>query len=67
MATLITRETVRGLMDDGAALVEVLARKEYQRAHLPGAIHIPLKELGPETTALFKKDAPIITYCFDYQ
>jgi len=67
MATLIDRDAVRRLVEDGAVLMEVLALKEYERAHLPGAIHIPLKALGPQTTAQFKKDAPIITYCFDYQ
>ena len=63
----IARDEVRGLLDEGAQLVEVLPRQEYEEEHLPGAINIPLKELDRETTAQLKRDEPVLVYCHDYQ
>ncbi len=63
----VFRADVRKMVQEGAQLVEVLARQEYEDEHLPGAINIPLKELDRETTAQLKRDAPVIVYCHDYQ
>jgi len=57
---------LRGLLDAGAQLVEVLPAEEYAEEHLPGAISIPLKELDAETTAALDKREPVIVYCWDY-
>jgi rhodanese-related sulfurtransferase len=65
--TAIFREEVRALLEEGAQLVDVLLREEYEDEHLPGAISIPLKELNRQTTARLKRDGPIIVYCHDYQ
>ncbi len=54
------------MLEGGAQLVEVLPREEYEEAHLPGAINIPLKELDGEATARLRRDAPVIVYCHDY-
>jgi len=35
-------------MGEGAAIVEVLPREEFDKEHLPGAISLPLDELKPE-------------------
>ena len=67
MPTPIFKDEVRELLEEGAQLVEVLPRQEYEEEHLPGAINIPLKELNRETTARLKRDAPVIVYCHDYQ
>ena len=67
MPTAIFRDKVRRLVDEGAQLVEVLPREEYEEEHLPGAINIPLKELDRESTAGLKRDAPVVVYCHDYQ
>lgn len=67
MSRVIDREEVRRLLEAGAQLVDVLSLKEYERAHLPGAIHIPLKVLGQETPARIRMDTPVITYCYDLQ
>ena len=55
------------VQEEGAQLVDVLPREEYEEEHLPGAINIPLKELDRETIARLNRDAPIIVYCHDYQ
>jgi rhodanese-related sulfurtransferase len=65
--TAIFRNEVRRLVEEGAQLVDVLPREEYEDEHVPGAINIPLNELDCETTARLRRDAPVIVYCHDYQ
>ena len=55
------------VQEEGAQLVDVLPREEYEEEHLPGAINIPLKVLNRETIAWLNRDAPVIVYCHDYQ
>jgi rhodanese-related sulfurtransferase len=47
MPTGIDREELQALTGQGAQLVEVLPADEYDSAHLPGAVNLPLKELEP--------------------
>jgi rhodanese-related sulfurtransferase len=63
----VDRERVQQLLNEGAQLVEVLPRAEYEDEHLPGAINIPLKELNDETARQLKREQPVIVYCHDYQ
>ncbi len=67
MPTRVDREDVRRLLEEGAQLVEVLPRHEYEEAHLPGAINIPLKELTAGAAATLDRDRAVITYCYDTQ
>ncbi len=60
----IDRETVVGLVDDGAQLVEVLPRGEYDDEHLPGAVNVPLKQLTGDVGVL-DRSRPVIVYCWD--
>ncbi len=48
----VFRFDVRRMVQEGAQLVEVLPRQEYEDEHLPGAINIPLKELDRELAQL---------------
>ena len=63
----INREKVQSLMADGAQLVEVLPAGEYQEAHLPGAMNIPLKNMNAENVKTLDSSHPVITYCHDFQ
>jgi rhodanese-related sulfurtransferase len=63
----INRDEVQRLLQNGAQLVEALPAEEYNEAHLPGAINIPLKKLNKETIELIDKSRPVITYCSDFQ
>jgi rhodanese-related sulfurtransferase len=67
MPTTIDRSRLREMLRAGAQLVEVLARREYDEEHIPGAISIPLRELNRATTSQLDKSRPVITYCYDYQ
>jgi rhodanese-related sulfurtransferase len=63
MPTTIDRHRLQRLVaDDRAQLVEVLPRAEYDEEHLPGAIHLPLKQLDPRALDLRR---PVIVYCWD--
>ena len=63
----IFRDDLHKLLENGAQLIDVLPREEYEEEHLPGAISIPLKELNRETTSRLQQDVPVIAYCHDYQ
>jgi rhodanese-related sulfurtransferase len=67
MPTEIHQDDVGKLVEQGAALVEVLPRDKYEREHLPGAISIPLSRLNRASTAELEPDRPVIVYCHDHQ
>jgi rhodanese-related sulfurtransferase len=47
-------------------LVEVLAKDEYGKGHIPGAINIPLDELEILADQYLKKTEKIVVYCASY-
>lgn len=53
------------LASSKAQIVEVLPAAEYKEEHLPGALNIPLKELGPERVASLDRRRPLVVYCWD--
>lgn len=61
----VTRDRVRQLVDEGAQLVEVLERRQYDLAHLPGAVHLPAWELTRERADELDRKRPVVVYCFD--
>ena len=61
----VSRERVRQLVDEGAQLVEVLERRQYRLAHLPGAVHLPAWELTRERADELDRERPVVVYCFD--
>ena len=67
MVMQIDRDRLRGLLRDGAVLIDGLPAEEYEAEHIPGAINIPLKTLGRATTRQLESDRPLIVYCHDYQ
>lgn len=56
---------LRRLLAEGVQLVEVLPREEYDELHLPGAIHIPLKELTAESARQLDPGRNVVVYCWD--
>lgn len=67
MPKMIELEEVQRLIGEGAQVLDVMSRSEYEDSHLPGAIHISLKELDEQSTAALDRGRPVITYCYDYQ
>ncbi len=47
-------------------LVDALAKAEYEKGHIPGAINIPLDELEKSAKQKLKKSDTIVVYCASY-
>ena len=65
MPGFIDRHEVQRLVDNGAQLVEVLGKKEYEEEHLPGALNIFLKALAKKAPEQLDRNKPVIVYCED--
>jgi rhodanese-related sulfurtransferase len=67
MPEIVDLETVDRMRGEGAQLLDVMSREQYEESHLPGAINISLKELDEHAASRLDRDRPAIAYCFDYQ
>ncbi len=46
----------------GMMLLDVRTDKEYEQGHIPGAVHVPLADIGDRVKKL-KKDKELVVYC----
>ena len=46
----------------GIVLLDVRTNKEYAEGHIPGAVHVPISEIGEKVKKL-KKDKDIVVFC----
>jgi rhodanese-related sulfurtransferase len=68
MPRRIDRDELGRLMREGAQIVNVLPREEYDETHLPGSISLPLKEMTRERIdEVLRRDRTVVTYCWDFQ
>ncbi len=61
-----TRETLLAQMQEGTAplIVDVRSQGEYDRDHIPGAVHIPFYAIGSGLNDIgFSKKDPLVLYC----
>jgi rhodanese-related sulfurtransferase len=66
MPRVVDRDEVRRLVaEEGAELVDVLPRQEYEWEHPLSAINIPLKELAGRASEELERSRPVIVYCYD--
>ena len=65
MVEQITYPRLRELLDASAQLVEVLPEQEFAEEHLPGAINLPLKQLGVDSVAALDRAKAVVVYCWD--
>lgn len=65
MPESIDRDKLQRLIKEGAQLVEVLPREEYEEEHIPGAISIPLRKIDDEAPQRLDRERPVIVYCWD--
>ena len=66
MPEAVDREELQRLVrEDGAQLVEVLPKEEYDEEHLPGALSIPLRRIDEEARDRLDPSRPVIVYCWD--
>lgn len=46
----------------GAMLLDTRSAREYNAGHIPGAVHIPLADIGAKAKKI-RKDKEIVVYC----
>jgi rhodanese-related sulfurtransferase len=46
----------------GMMLLDVRPDREYEQGHIPGAVHVPLADIGEKVKKL-KKDKDLVVYC----
>lgn len=64
MINTVDRDSLWRMTRERAQIVEVLPRPEYDWAHLPGSVHLPLQDLTQDqATAVLARDRPVIVYC----
>lgn len=63
----ISRRELKAKMDRGDefVLVDTLGEPYYRHSHLPGAINLPLAEIGRAEEVVPDKDTEIVVYCID--
>lgn len=58
----VSAEEAQRLIADGAVVVDVRREQDWRRAHIPGAIHIPLGDLESRADEL-PDGRTLITFC----
>ena len=51
------------LIKNGAILIDVRSKQEFNFGHIHGAINIPVEQLGNKLNKIKNKNKAIITYC----
>lgn len=61
----VSTEQLERMKDNGEefVLVDVLGEQHFQDEHIPGAVNIPLNQIGSEALKRFEKDEEIVVYC----
>ena len=61
----ISREELREKIEGGDdfVLADTLDEQFYEHSHLPGAINLPLDEIGKAEKVLPNKETEIVVYC----
>ena len=62
-AVRISGTDARGLVADGALLVDVRSGGEFSGGHIEGAVNIPIQELSGRMEELGDKEDQIVVYC----
>ena len=57
-------ELIVALRRRGAVLLDVLSPESFAAAHIPGAVNLPLAEIGRRAREVVPdRQAPIVVYC----
>jgi hydroxyacylglutathione hydrolase len=59
---VVDARIAKRMSDDGATLLDVRERSEYERAHAPGAMHIPYEQLSARIAEV-PRGRDVIVYC----
>lgn len=60
----MTPETILATQNDELLVLDVRSEREYQRGHVPGAVHIPHKQLEQRLAELDQwRKKSVVVYC----
>jgi rhodanese-related sulfurtransferase len=59
----VSSADAKRMVQEGAKLVDVRSAAEFGSGHIPGAVNVPVNELGAKLKSLGPKDKPVIVYC----
>jgi len=59
----VAPERARELVAQGARLVDVRSPGEFAGGHLPGAVNIPVGEIGSRHGEIGERSKPVVVYC----
>ncbi|MGB5225129.1 MAG: rhodanese-like domain-containing protein [Arenicellales bacterium] len=64
-AALVTAAEAKALHDAGVVFIDVRSPRLYNRRHIPGVVHLDLKDTFDEESLarVAKKDQPLVIYC----
>jgi rhodanese-related sulfurtransferase len=58
-----TNESLQGVIQSGAVIIDVRTRDEYNQGHLKGSKNIPLNEIRLKSEIIRSWGKPVITVC----
>lgn len=50
--------------DPGFVLVDTRSREAWDQGHVPGALHLPGREIATRAAAELDRSVPVVTYCW---
>ncbi len=59
----ISGAEARRRVSEGALLVDVRTKAEFDAGHIPGARHVPLDAIGARASELVGEGKPVVVYC----
>lgn len=62
----ILRKDAQRLIGSGAQVLDALELSEYWDSHLPGAVHIRLRQLAAQARQKLDPSRPVVVYCYDF-
>jgi len=63
MFGLFKKTDFKALLDNGAIVIDVRSKSEYDSGALPGSENIPLPTISSKLSQIKKLDAPVICVC----
>lgn len=59
----IDGDEAKAMLEDGATIVDVRTKREYDEGHIPGSLNIPVGSANPTAKLPSDKNSHIIVYC----
>src|SRR5258708_40081395 len=61
----VEHREVLAMLSSGAQILDVLPAHDYDRAHIKGALHIPLRRILADAPASLARSGRAVVYCRD--